>query len=297
VSNASHAAAVCPLAELLDYGLAFSVLEVGARPIGPPEPYHALLELFPLSRISALEIDPALCDELNGKAPRGLRYYACALGRHEETRTLYETAHPMCSSLYEPDPRFDDAYNELDVMRLKGTSEVRTKGLDAFVRESGIGPIDFIKLDIQGAELEVLQGGPETLDHVLAIVTEAEFVPLYKGQPLFGDVDAHLRSAGFMLHKFLGLSGRVMKPLALQGSPYHPVQVMWTDAVFTRDYLGGSNLDPDALLKLAVLLDLYGSRDAVHYLLRRYDDARKTTIAPEYLEAILDTGKWQRYPQ
>jgi FkbM family methyltransferase len=285
------------LSELLDYSLSFTVLEIGARPVGDVEPFHALLDLFPASRMSALEIDPALCDELNRSAPRGQRYYSCALGRTEEARTLYETVHPMCASLYEPDERYDRAYHDLDVMRLKSTSEVRTTALDTFVRDNRIGPVDFIKMDIQGAELDVLQGGAATLHGVLAIVCEVEFVPVYKDQPLYGDIDAHLRRHGFMLHKFLSISGRVMKPLTLGSSGRAPVQMMWADALFTRDLLDLSGLDGDALLKLAVLLDLYGSFDAVHYLLTRYDDLRAARLAPEYLEAIAAGGEWQRASQ
>ena len=52
-------------------------------------------------------------------------------------------------------------------------------------------------MDIQGAELDVLQGGENVLSSVLAMVLEAEFVPLYKGQPLYGDLDAFLRRRDF----------------------------------------------------------------------------------------------------
>ncbi|HEX2826750.1 MAG TPA: FkbM family methyltransferase [Burkholderiales bacterium] len=292
MSEASGAQASV-LSELLDYSLSFSVLEIGARPVGGErEPFHALLDLFPASRMSALEIDPALCDELNRNAPRGQRYYSCALGGRNESRTLYETVHPMCSSLYEPDSRYADLYQALEVMRPKGTSTIRTTALDDFVRDSGIGPVDFIKLDIQGAELEVLEGGSGTLERVLAVVSEVMFVPLYKNQPLYGDIDAYLRRQGFMLHKFLAIAGRVMKPLKLRGSGTHPLQMLWTDALFTRDLRDLSGLDPDAVLKLAVLLDLYGSPDAVHYLLRRYDELSATRLASEYLEEIKTAGSW-----
>ena len=284
------------LAEILAekrIALAFNIVEVGAVPLGgPAEPFHALLESCPGSRISAFELDPALCAGLNAKAPPGLRYYATALGRAEEPRTLYETVYPMCSSLYEPDERYADVYQQLDMMRLKAKSTVRTVSLDRFVRDNAIGSVDFIKMDIQGAELDVLQGGSATLSSVLAIVTEINFVPLYKGQPLYGDIDTYLRERDFMFHRFLGFGGRVMKPLQHEGSKYSPVQVVWADAIFTCDMIEPQGLSGEQLLKLAVLLDVYKSQDSALYLVRHHDALEGTALAPAYLEALLASGDW-----
>ena len=47
------------------------------------------------------------------------------------------------------------------------------------------------------------------------IVSEVEFVEHYKNQPLFGDVSDFLNK-NFMFHKFLGLSGRALKPVVLK---------------------------------------------------------------------------------
>ena len=63
--------------------------------------------------------------------------------------------------------------------------------------------VDFIKIDIQGAELDVFKGGVDTLKDVVAIVSEVEFIPHYIDQPLFGDVCSFLTEKGFMFHKFL----------------------------------------------------------------------------------------------
>ena len=83
--------------------ITFCVLEIGAAPLsGHEERFHQLLDVFPDSTIYAFELDEGLCRELNQNARQGLQYFPVALGRTEETRTLYETAHPMCSSLYRP---------------------------------------------------------------------------------------------------------------------------------------------------------------------------------------------------
>lgn len=261
--------------------LAINILDIGALP-GAHEtpPFHALPAVFPSTRISGIELDPGLCKTLNAQAPQGLRYYASALGSTEEERTLYETVHHMCSSLYEPDERYADLYDGLDVMRLRSKRTVRTVSLNTFAREHALGALDFIKMDIQGAELDVLRGGSNVLSSVLALVLEVELVPLYKDQPLFGEVEAFLRERDFMLHKLLSFGGRVMKP----HTENYPMQLMWSDALFTCDLLDLSGLAEEGVLKLAVLLDLYGSYDVAHYLLRHYDTLANTAYTRAYLD-------------
>jgi hypothetical protein len=59
--------------------------------------------------------------------------------------------------------------------------------------------VDILKLDLQGYELEALRGATNLLPRIKTITTEVEFVPLYDGQPLFGDIDCFLRQSGFRL--------------------------------------------------------------------------------------------------
>jgi len=57
----------------------------------------------------------------------------------------------------------------------------------------------YLKADVQGHELAVVDGARESLRDVHAIECELSFVELYRGQPLFADVVERLRSEGFVL--------------------------------------------------------------------------------------------------
>ena len=163
----------------------FTVIEVGALPDETsPEPFHALLQSYPGSRNLAFEVDEALCERLNRSARPGMEFHASALGGAHEPRIFHGTAHPMCSSLYEPDERWADLFHRLDVMRKTYSGTLAVTTLERFTREQGIDSVDFIKLDIQGAELEFMQGAGGALDAVVCLVCEVAFVPLY------GDVDS-----------------------------------------------------------------------------------------------------------
>lgn len=263
--------------------LQFTILEIGALPLEEKESFHFLLEVFPGSRIIAFEVDDRLCENLNKNALPGLKYYPVALGRAEERRNFYQTVHPMCSSLYMPNEKLLDQYNNLEVAMLKSAGSLDTVSLDYFVGKNDIGPVDFIKIDIQGAELEVFQGGVATLKDTLAIVSEVEFVPLYIDQPLFGDVCAFLSTQGIVFHKFLGLAGRTLKPLILQNDLNFATQHLWSDAMYLRDISQLSRLSSQQLLKYAVISYLYKSLDVALICILEHDKREGTRIAETYL--------------
>lgn len=144
-------------------------------------------------------------------------------------------------------------------------------------------------MDIQGAELMALQHGIETLKHTSVIQGEVEFVELYKGQPLFADVDAFLRSQGFCFLKFTYTMGRTLKPLAMQDKPYDAIsQTLWGDAVYVKDFRLRHLLD-DRLLKSAafILHELYQSYDLANLFLQELDRRHGTTLSPDCLSMFL----------
>jgi hypothetical protein len=80
-----------------------------------------------------------------------------------------------------------------------------------------------IKLDTQGTELDILHGAGRLLSQVLAIEIEVEFVHIYKGQPLFTDVDLFMRNQGFSLRALRRTYWRIGKnhPAASGGQLFH----------------------------------------------------------------------------
>ena len=267
--------------------LEFTVLDIGAREIhGESEPFYRLLSHFPGSRVVAFEPDKALCRSQNASAREGVTYYPRALGRANERRKFYETSDPMCSSMYPPNSELLDRYNNMDVARLKQVSELDTSSLDSFCAEHAIGDVDFIKIDIQGAELEVFEGGVATLGNVLGIVSEAEFIPNYVGQPLFGDVCRFLDAQGLKFQKILGVGGRTLKPMILGQDPNACSQMMWADVLFFRDLFAEDPLWNEQRLKLAVLAALYGCLDVMHFCCREVDRLEGEGIGPELLRRL-----------
>ena len=66
--------------------------------------------------------------------------------------------------------------------------EVETVTLDTFCRQRGLGRIDFIWADIQGAEGEMIRGGRQSLARTRYLYTEYSDDELYEGQATLGDI-------------------------------------------------------------------------------------------------------------
>jgi 2-O-methyltransferase len=60
---------------------------------------------------------------------------------------------------------------------------VQVRRLDTWARENGIGTVDFIWVDLQGAEGDLISGGREALARTRYLYTEYSNDELYEGQP------------------------------------------------------------------------------------------------------------------
>ncbi|MEB3333525.1 MAG: FkbM family methyltransferase [Cyanobacteriota bacterium] len=268
----------------VDPEVTFTIMEVGAFQLDEtPEPFYELLQYFPGSQIIGFEADVEQCAEMNAKALPGVRYFPIALGARNETRDFYITNHPASSSFYEPNESLIKVYNNLEAAQLNRKVKLEAISMDHFAHGNGITTVDFIKIDVQGAELDVFHGGIQVLKNVLAIVCEVEFIPQYLNQPLFGDVCAFLDQHHFMVHKFLGFGGRSLKPIVIGNNPNSVSQFIWSDAVFIRHVLAIQTLGCQQLLKLSVLAAIYGSADLAYFCLAHYDEKNGTTLALDFL--------------
>ena len=244
-----------------------------------------------VANVNGFEPDPRQFARLQAaKRPRS-RYFPVFVGAGGPG-TFHVARYPGCSSLYKADPQVIDLFSAIGVsvggnFTVASTSPVQTTRLDDV---EGLPPIDFLKLDVQGAELDVLKGATRALENVLVIESEIEFVPLYQDQPLFGDIQVFLRERGFLFHKFLDIAGRSFRPFNGPGNnPFAAIsQALWADAIFVRDFSRLDRFTDEQLLKsAAILMEAYHSHDLVHHLLREYDRRCQTQMAQRFAQTIL----------
>jgi FkbM family methyltransferase len=249
------------------------ILDIGAM-IWGTEPYEKL-RAAGLARVIGFEPQPAECAKLNEThGPSGHTYLPYVVG-DGSARTFYLTRHPPSSSVYEPDIELAGKFQTLgDLYQVARTEPVQTHRLDDHAEQ--IGEVDLVKIDTQGAELDIIRGGQQTLRQALVIHTEVEFVPLYKSQPLFSDIDPAARAMGFSFLKFYSTAGRPFVPLVMNGDPTKRIsQMLWGDAVYVRNFMALDALPPERLIKLAVIAHtVYDAYDLAHLALSHHDRAR-----------------------
>ena len=88
--------------------------------------------------------------------------------------------------------------------------QIPMETLDEVVKNFMPGGADFLKLDVQGYELEVLKGGTKVLKSAQAVVMEVSLLPVNRGAPLLHDVTHFMLGAGFVAYDICGL---VRRPL------------------------------------------------------------------------------------
>ena len=82
-------------------------------------------------------------------------------------------------------------------LSFEGRLEVPMRTLDSWMAEQGISRVDFAWLDLQGVELPVLAASPLFTDSLMAACLEVSRVELYRGQALYAEVMAWMKSRAF----------------------------------------------------------------------------------------------------
>ena len=260
------------------------IVDVGAMDIGGKESPHVRLVRAGKASLVGFEPVAAECERLNALDP-AQKYLPFAVGDGGDA-VLRECNFPMTSSLYEPNTALLEKFQALaELTTVVRRIPLQTRRLDDVAEAAGA---EYLKLDVQGAELDILKGAQRLMASVLVVHTEVAFVPLYRDQPLFADVDAELRRHGLVFHRFMGISGRAYKPFLKNNDPSDPIsQFLWADAVYIRDFMRFGELAPAQLLQLALIVnECYISFDLAALALRAHDEATGGTLGAEFSAAI-----------
>lgn len=81
--------------------------------------------------------------------------------------------------------------------------------VDQIVEEHFAGRFpEFLKLDVQGYELEVLKGAERSLPRMKALLAEVNLLDIHEGAPLFAEFVAWLNERGWVAYDICGLTRR-----------------------------------------------------------------------------------------
>jgi|SanBayMetagenome_1026888.scaffolds.fasta_scaffold11420_2 FkbM family methyltransferase len=283
----------------------FTIAMVGSRKINDEnDGTQGWSLLKPNLTIYGFDADPSTCQQMNQELEKQKvnwteKHIPLALGNQVGTSTLYVTKFPACSSLYKPSQFYINRYlGNSELIQLVSTETIEMTTLDEFCKSEKITEIDFIQIDTQGAELQVIEGAVNILKQsTLAMKVEVEFTQIYENQPLFSDVDISLRNQGFTFFDF-GMLYRDYRRRGPLISQEHQGQLIWTDAFYFRDLIQESNNNsfediPKKLLKLACIADILNFTDyaleVLEYLTWKYGNNSEYNFADFLVEILSES--------
>jgi len=238
-------------------------------------------------RIYGFEPDEAECARLNAAAAPGVTYLPWAIGGHSGPATLYETNLDASTGLYPTEMEYFDRLLNRENGIVVAERQVSLRTLHDVMAELGVATIDFIKLDVEGAELDILRGSEAYLKSAmpLGLLSEVRFQAEINNSPTFAALDTFLQPFGFRLFD-LDFSHQSRAALPYPGLiDYHLPsgerffaytthgQIEDGNALYFRDLLLPVNADALSrmtvarLLKFAALLELYSLSDCAAELI------------------------------
>ena len=135
------------------------------------------------------------------------------------------------------------------------TLKLKTDTLDNQLKNNSIDQIDFIKLDAQGYELEILKGSLHSLKFVTGIEIEVSFAEIYMNQPHFIEIDKFLRNYGFEMYDLKRYFWKRLDKNLLNNS--NKGQLVFGDALYFRPPEKIVKLDKLSKLQILKTLEIY----------------------------------------
>ena len=183
---------------------AITIFDVGAHDGRTIKLYR---KHFPNSTMFSFEPTPETFENLKNNASnyQNAEVFNVALSNFVGQTEFFVNKSSLTNSILKP---FDEKYIAPNIFHTVEKIVVNTNTIDAFCKEKKLEKINILKIDVQGAELDVLKGAAAMLTNknIDLIYLEVEFVELYLNQPLFHDISSFLKTFDYNLYYIYNIS-------------------------------------------------------------------------------------------
>lgn len=230
------------------------VTDIGAAAIAEKPIYMSLVETQ-AAYLSVFDGDRRQSDGITAAFGDQVRHYEEFIFDGSPQTVHIATPESGMSSLLKPNPtalKFFNGFTHFGAVEKQ--EQVETVALDSL---SDLAPVDFLKMDVQGAELRILENGKAKLKSCVAVQLEVPFICLYEDQPSLGKIDTWLREEGFLPHCFLEVKRWSIAPTVFRGDFRAPGnQLLEADIVYVKDPLDLASFTDLQLKKLVWIADM-----------------------------------------
>ena len=157
------------------------------------------LRLWPGTRLTCFEPLPSRADDLDAlaKTHPAIRVHRALVGAEVRDRVTLHEAETASSVL-----------TEWQANQFPARDYPMTTIDDAIASDTSAPRPDFLKIDVQGYELEVLKGAEGALSSLRAVLTEVNLLDIHREVPLLDQVIAWLSARHWVVYDVAGLTRR-----------------------------------------------------------------------------------------
>lgn len=158
-------------------------------------------------------------------------YFPVGLWSEKKQKSLHLTRFPSASTVYPLNFKCLNDFANAPAHDLIGASKISLDSMENILKDR-MKP-DFIKIDAEGADLEILKGAKRYLkESCLGVFIEVSFLKRHIKAPLFGEIDQFLKKEGFFLADLS--RSRWVRKNRVFGMNSKP-QIIWGNALYFMD--------------------------------------------------------------
>lgn len=185
-----------------------------------------------------------------------------AVSNKKEKKKLFLCRRQQVSSFYTPNKDVVSKYPAAERFDILENIEIDSDRLDQLIDDE----VDFVKIDVQGFELPVLEGMGAMLEDVIGVEVEVFFVEMYNNQTMFFEVDNYLKQYSFELYD---LNRTFWRRNTIINYGDAKGQIAFGDALYFKspeEVCNLKNCTQEKIIRAAFIYKSYGYYDLIEVL-------------------------------
>ena len=233
--------------------------------------------------------------ELKGKFNK-LQLFDFALSDFNGDAPLFITSSEYCCSMLKPNEKWLSRFEFRKLFEVQGKTTVCVRRLDSLIDFHNQN-FDIIKIDVQGAELKVMNGGLDFFKQAFLIETESGFTENYIGESRFDQIATRMIENNYLLFD-LNYNHRIPRSSFPFQNSINNAQPLWCEATWLKDLIKENEAKHDFYITketLLVKLMICANSGFLDYALElvKYFNKELSLFSSEEEDILMQEESWK----